>query len=1119
MQQSPYVLSSNGQSGYYNLVIPATHAVNDVTEVRIWAASYGEFQDIEISDIKLSDTTAPTVSSVTLTAATGAANNTLNAGDVLTATVTMSEATTVTGTPQLALNIGGTTVQANYASGSGSSALTFTYTIQSGQTDLNGVSIAANALTLNGGTLKDAAGNDATLTFAAVADNASYKVDTTAPVESGSASSNLAQTTATIASTSDEAGTMYYVVTTSATPPSAAQVMAGQSNTGAVATKSGSDAVAAATSKSFNLTGLTAATQYHAYFVTVDAAGNPSSVATASFTTAAPNVAPTLTTVGTVTGGNEDSEQTITFANLVAAGNEADSDGTVEAFVVRAVSTGTLRIGTSAGTATAWAAGSNDTIDGSRQAYWVPASNANGNLNAFTVVAKDNAGAESSAAVQVAVAVTAVNDAPTDIALSATAINQSAATPAATIATVSGADPENDALTFTLVSGANATDNSKFVIDGTTLKVGADALAAGSYSIRLRATDSGTGNLVYEEVFTITVADNVSPSLASSTPADNASGIAPSANISVTFNETVVAGTGSITLYNVTTGATVETFNIATGVGSAGGTASIAGSTLTLNPSANLVEATQYAIRVDGTAIKDVANNAFAGIADNTTLNFTTGVSDSAAPLIQSIQRQTPAGEASNAASLVYTVRFNEAVTAADSNDFQLTSTGTASGTISGVSGSGTDTLTITVSSVSGTGTLGISLKNTQNITDIAGNALATAEPADDELYAVDRNAPTLLSINRVGGESSQGGSVQFLVVFSEPVSNADVADFALQLGGTASGTISSISGSGTPVLTVTVSNVAGNGVLGLGLANGYSMSDAVGNALASSTPGTGVAESFVIDSVAPLVTSITRTADSLTTADSVSFDVSFSEATSGVDLSDFSLVTSGTVAGTLSAISGSNGHYRVTVSGISGNGTLGLTFAGGQNITDANGNALTATTPTLGEAYTIDNAAPTVSAINRAGVNQIVAGTSTTAVFTVVFSEVVSGVSAADFTVTGTAANTGISSVSSSDGKTFHVTVGGVNGSSGQTVGLNFSGTVSDRVSQSGSTAFSAGQVYTVGNLLLNEGAIDQAALDALLGVNRDGVQKLVSSSAPVTQVIIIDSRLPGLAQVNAWV
>ncbi|MEC5206748.1 hypothetical protein QF022_001704 [Vogesella perlucida] len=709
-----------------------------------------------------------------------------------------------------------------------------------------------------------------------------------------------------------------------------------------------------------------------------------------------------------------------------------------------------------------------------------------------------------------------LNEAPTNISLSASSLGLSQSSANATVATLSATDPDSGSShTYSLVAGSGDTHNGSFVINGNTLKVGSSALAAGTYLVRVQATDNG--GLTYQKALTVTVSDDVAPTLdaANSTPANNALQIAPSANIVLLFSETLQAGTGTLVLRNVTTGQVVETFNIATGTGNAGGTVSISGSSVTLNPGSNLAEASRYSVRIDATALRDAAANAFVGISDDTSFNFTTGVSDSAAPLIQSIQRQTPAGEASNAASLVYTVRFNEAVTAADSNDFQLTSTGTASGTISSVSGSGTDTLTITVSSVSGTGTLGISLKNTQNITDIAGNALATAEPADDELYVVDRDAPTLLSINRVGGESSQGGSVQFLVVFSEPVSNADVADFALQLGGTASGTISSISGSGTPVLTVTVSNVAGNGALGLGLANGYSISDAVGNALASSTPGTGVAESFVIDSVAPLVSSITRTADSLTTADSVSFDVSFSEATSGVDLGDFSLVTSGTVAGTLSAISGSNGHYRVTVSGISGNGTLGLTFAGGQNITDANGNALTATTPTLGEAYTIDNAAPTVSAINRAGVNQIVAGTSTTAVFTVVFSEVVSGVSAADFTVTGTAANTGISSVSSSDGKTFHVTVGGVNGSSGQTVGLNFSGTVSDRVSQTGSTAFSAGQVYTVGNLLLNEGAIDQAALDALLGVNRDGVQKLVSSSsAPVTQVIIIDSRLPGLAQ-----
>jgi hypothetical protein len=130
------------------------------------------------------DITAPTVSSVAITSATGAQNNYLNAGDVVTATVNMSETVTVTGTPQLALNIGGTTVQASYASGSGTTALSFTYTILATQTDANGISIDANSLSLNSGTITDAAGYSATLTHTAVTDNASYMVDTTAPTVS-----------------------------------------------------------------------------------------------------------------------------------------------------------------------------------------------------------------------------------------------------------------------------------------------------------------------------------------------------------------------------------------------------------------------------------------------------------------------------------------------------------------------------------------------------------------------------------------------------------------------------------------------------------------------------------------------------------------------------------------------------------------------------------------------------------------------------------------------------------------------------------------------------------------------------------------------------------------------
>jgi len=130
------------------------------------------------------DASVPTVSTVAISSATGIQASTLNAGDVVSVTVTMNEATTVAttgGTPQLALNIGGTTVQAAYVSGSGSNALVFNYTVLAGQTDANGISIAANSLSLNGGTLLDAAGNAATLSHSLVADNAAYMVDTTAP--------------------------------------------------------------------------------------------------------------------------------------------------------------------------------------------------------------------------------------------------------------------------------------------------------------------------------------------------------------------------------------------------------------------------------------------------------------------------------------------------------------------------------------------------------------------------------------------------------------------------------------------------------------------------------------------------------------------------------------------------------------------------------------------------------------------------------------------------------------------------------------------------------------------------------------------------------------------------
>ena len=105
-------------------------------------------------------------------------SNMLGTGRVVTATVTMDADVNVSGTPQIALTIGNQVVEANYASGSGSSTLIFTYLILSKQFDANGISIAANSLTLNGGSINSvASGRLVTLEHSAISDSLSSVVD------------------------------------------------------------------------------------------------------------------------------------------------------------------------------------------------------------------------------------------------------------------------------------------------------------------------------------------------------------------------------------------------------------------------------------------------------------------------------------------------------------------------------------------------------------------------------------------------------------------------------------------------------------------------------------------------------------------------------------------------------------------------------------------------------------------------------------------------------------------------------------------------------------------------------------------------------------------------------
>ena len=115
------------------------------------------------------DATSPTISSIAITSDTGDEDSILDddgvygIGDRIELTVTFSEEVSVTGSPQLEMEIGNTTKAAHYESVDGS-AVVFSYTILEGDEDNDGVSIGTSKLTLNGGIIQDATDNDADLT-------------------------------------------------------------------------------------------------------------------------------------------------------------------------------------------------------------------------------------------------------------------------------------------------------------------------------------------------------------------------------------------------------------------------------------------------------------------------------------------------------------------------------------------------------------------------------------------------------------------------------------------------------------------------------------------------------------------------------------------------------------------------------------------------------------------------------------------------------------------------------------------------------------------------------------------------------------------------------------------
>ena len=170
------------------------------------------------------------------------------------------------------------------------------------------------------------------------------------------------------------------------------------------------------------------------------------------------------------------------------------------------------------------------------------------------------------------------------------------------------------------------TDAAQVSVSGRTLKINptVDFPPNTTYSIQYAsgvvrdATGLATQAVSSAQTLSFTSApDTTPPMLQATTPADNAVNVAPADNLVLTFSEAVRAGAGTFTLGNGSDD--VHTLNAADAA-----QVSIVGNVVTLNPSADLRAGTAYSVQVSANALSDLAGNAFAGIADSTTLNFVT---------------------------------------------------------------------------------------------------------------------------------------------------------------------------------------------------------------------------------------------------------------------------------------------------------------------------------------------------------------------------------------------------------------------------------------------------------------------------------------------------------------
>lgn len=124
------------------------------------------------------------------------------------------------------------------------------------------------------------------------------------------------------------------------------------------------------------------------------------------------------------------------------------------------------------------------------------------------------------------------------------------------------------------------------------------------------------------------VLDTTPPSVTIFSPIDAATSVAVGTNILLTFSETIQRGTGQIQIHSGSaSGPIIEAFDVASS-----NRLTISGNQLTIDPTNNLANSTQYFVTFAAGAVKDLAGNGFLG---TSTYDFTTApTSDTTPPTV-----------------------------------------------------------------------------------------------------------------------------------------------------------------------------------------------------------------------------------------------------------------------------------------------------------------------------------------------------------------------------------------------------------------------------------------------------------------------------------------------------